>query len=137
VKVLIPLAMLSIVFVQLAVSFQSLSITIRQPQGTLSTKFSWMPYLIACTAAFQLTMAVPHIWLRNRFLTTELGENGMIRGGLLFVPWSSFTSYSWNAAKTALDMRTRFSRTPVPVSSDHYEQVETILQQHFPASALQ
>jgi hypothetical protein len=136
-KVLIPLMMFSVVIVQLVISFLSLSITLRQPQGTLSTGSSWLPYFIAFTAAFQLTMVIPHIWLRNRFLTTELGKNGMIRGGLLFVPWSSFTSYSWNASKTAVDMRTRFSRTPVPVSSDHFEQVDSILQQHFPAPALQ
>jgi hypothetical protein len=134
-QVLISGMMIVGMLLQLYVSLQSSAIILRQPNAIKSLSLSWLPYLVVCLAAVQLMSAVFHFWFRSRFLTTEIGENGLIRGALSYASWNTFTGYSWNASKNVVDLRTKFSRTPIPVSPDHFEQLESILQQHFPVSA--
>jgi hypothetical protein len=136
-QVIISIMMLVGMPLQLYTSLQSSTIILQRPNARISLSLSWLPYLVVCLAAVQLMTVIFHIWFRNRFLSTEIGENGMIRGGLQYAPWSTYTGYSWNASKNVVDLRTKFSRTPVPVSPDHFERMDDILQHHFPAPALQ
>ena len=135
-QVFLPLMLAANMGVQMMFSLQSSMHYLRQPSA-LNANYSWFPHLNACMTAVLLILALYDFWFRNRFIATEFGTNGMIRGGLRYSAWSSFTWYSWDASKSVIDFRTKFSRTPVGVGRGHQEEIDRILQQHFPAPALQ
>jgi hypothetical protein len=131
-QVFLPLMLASNTGLHIVLSLHSSANNLLLP-GTVGVN----SHMYACLTAVLLMLALYHLWFKGRFAGTEFGENGMIRGGLRYSPWNSFSWYTWDDSKSVVNFRTKFSRTPVGVGPGHQQEIDAILQHHFSVPALQ